>query len=489
MVRQDVRAGVGLEVDLAPVAVRAFEPVEAEVDVRLEASEGAVPEALRGVLYRNGPGSLLVGDTPQLHPFDGDGMVSRFAFGADGVRYRNRFVRTREWRAEQQAGRMLYRAFGTNLPGGFLRNALRMRFKNAANTSVVRHGGMLLALWEGGLPHALDPDSLATLGRFDYGGALRRRGPVEGLLVGEPPFSAHPSICPESGELWNFGVVVAPRPTLLVHRVGADGALRETRRLPLPRASFVHDFVLTPRRAVFFLTPVRFDVARALSGRSSPVDAIGQDPGEPLSILLVPRDGGAPRLLTAPPCFVFHFFGAHEDARDRVFVDGCRMEGFAGGSIDLRDPEALRRVRFDDALPTRWVIAPATGTVEERRLADVPMELPAVHPTRAARFGWATARMVAGGPPVHTGWAKLDRESGATLTRDLTPDIVGEPLVVAKPGAVEEDDAWVLAMVYRAAQHRSELWVLEARDLSTLARLPLPHHQPPGFHGCFVATA
>jgi all-trans-8'-apo-beta-carotenal 15,15'-oxygenase len=474
------------DVDLAAVAVRAFEPVESEVDVRLDVVEGAVPEALRGVLYRNGPGSLRVGDTPQMHPFDGDGMVSRFAFEASGVRYRNRFVRTREWLNEQRAGRMLYRAFGTNLPGGFAKNALRMRFKNAANTSVVRHGGLLLALWEGGLPHALDPVSLATLGRFDYGGALRARSPLERVLVGELPFSAHPSICARTGELWNFGVSVAPRPTLLVHRVDAEGVLRETRRVPLPRASFVHDFVLTSRWAVFFLTPVRFDVVRALSGRASPVDAIGRDPSAPLTVLLVPRDGGEPRMLRAPACFVFHFFGAREDERGRVIVDGCRMDGFAGGSIDLRDAEALRRAHFDDALPTRWTIDPDRGRVDEEHLADVPMELPTVHPTRAARFGWAIARMVRGGAPVHTGWAKLDRETGATVLRDETPDITSEPVVVAKPGATDEDDAWLLALVYRAARHRTELVVLEARDLSTVARLALPHHQPPGFHGCFV---
>ncbi len=483
------RGGSGPDVDLAPVAVRAFQPVESEVDVSLAAEEGGVPADLRGVLYRNGPGSLVVGDTPQRHPFDGDGMVSRFAFEPTGVRYRNRFVRTREWQREQRAGRMLYRAFGTNLPGGLATNALRMRFKNAANTSVVRHGGMLLALWEGGLPHALDPESLATLGRFDYGGALRPRSPLEKILIGELPFAAHPSICAGTGELWSFGLAVAPRPTLLVHRVNADGSWRETRRYPLPRASFVHDFVLTSRWAVFFLTPVRFDVARALSGRSSPVDAIEQDPGAPLSILMVPRDGGEPRTLHGDPCFVFHFFGAHEDERGRVVVDGCRMGGFAGGSIDLRDPEALRRAGFDDALPTRWSLDPARGTVEERRLSDLPMELPTVHPTLARRFGWATARVVRGGPPVHTGWAKLDRETGATVVSDVTPDLTSEPVVVAKPGATDEDDAWLLALVYRAASHRTELCVLEARDLTLVCRLPLPHHQPPGFHGCFVPAA
>lgn len=67
----------------------------------------------------------------------------------------------------------MFRNFGTNIPGGFHKNLLRMRFKNAANTSVVMHAGRLHALWEGGLPHRIDPTSLDTLARDDLGGALR----------------------------------------------------------------------------------------------------------------------------------------------------------------------------------------------------------------------------------------------------------------------------------------------------------------------------
>ena len=118
--------------------------VHDERDDTLRVTEGVLPPALRGVLYRNGPGKMEVFGTRYDHPFDGDGMVTRFSFDGRAVHYRNRFVRTSEYAAEQRAGRMLYRSFGTNLPGGLRRNFLRLRFKNAANTSVVLHGGKLL---------------------------------------------------------------------------------------------------------------------------------------------------------------------------------------------------------------------------------------------------------------------------------------------------------------------------------------------------------
>jgi carotenoid cleavage dioxygenase-like enzyme len=44
----------------------------------------------------------------------------------------------------------------------------------------------------------------------------------------------------------------------------------------------------------------------------------------------------------------------------------------------------------------------------------------------------------------------------------------------------------VLSIVYRAREHRSDLVVLDAWDLATVAVVRLPHHVPPGFHGTFV---
>ena len=111
--------------------------VREEHDGPLEIVEGAIPPELRGVLYRNGPGRLERGGHVYGHLFDGDGMICRYAFEGGAVRYRNRFVRTREYLDEEQADQIRYRNFGTNLPGGMLANIGRLRFKNAANTHVM----------------------------------------------------------------------------------------------------------------------------------------------------------------------------------------------------------------------------------------------------------------------------------------------------------------------------------------------------------------
>lgn len=384
---------------------------------------------------------------------------------------------------------MRYRAFGTRIPGGLRRNALRMRFKNAANTNVVWHGGRLLALWEGGLPHTLDPESLRTLARFDFGGALRppRTAWLDRLLTPELPFAAHPRLDPETGELVSFGTLLGVHNRLVIYRVDATGRLVERRFLPLDRLPFVHDFVLTRRFAVFFLPPVTFDVPRALLGLASPVEALHHDVGQPTRVLVVPRDGGAPRTLETRGGFVFHFSNGFEEG-ERVVIDGARMASFEGGTIDVRDPAALRRQRPFEAIPTRFTLDLVRGTIGERALGAHHIELPTIDPRRATRrheMLFSIARPEGDASPLHTALA-ITRAEGAPVLRDLAPDLPGEPIFVPRAPDAGEGDGFLLCLVYRARARRSDLLCLDARTLETIAAAHLPHAVPPGFHGCFV---
>jgi beta,beta-carotene 9',10'-dioxygenase len=49
-----------------------------------------------------------------------------------------------------------------------------------------------------------------------------------------------------------------------------------------------------------------------------------------------------------------------------------------------------------------------------------------------------------------------------------------------------EDDGVLLSVVLDAEESRSFLLVLDAADLSELARAQAPHHIPFGFHGQFA---
>lgn len=443
-------------------------------EVTLALVEGTLPPDLTGVLLRNGPGRAQRGGVAYGHPFDGDGFLQRFCFDGQSVRYRARFVRTREFTAEEASGRLLYRGFGTNRPGGLWKNLFRMRFKNAANTSVVHHAGHTLALWEGGIPHRIDPETLETLGRFTYGSALRAKGLIDRVLAPERPFSAHPRLDPDTGELWNFGTAYGLRHKLLIYRVDANGQLH-TRAFPMKQLPFVHDMALTRRFAIVVLPAARFDVPATLLGLKSPVASLQLEdaPGE---AWLVPREGGEPVRIAVPPGFVFHWAHAYEHGGD-VVLEGVKYDGFPAldgldGIFDRPEaPELLAR-------PVRLTLDLKEGTASETPLAGHAMELPSALGRGANRVLVGVGAPPERRHPFLSCVVRLD-ENDQVTTRDFFPHLPGEPVVAG---------SYLLVPVY-CHEAPAQLHVLSADDLSTVACLALPHPVPSPLHGLWLPAA
>ena len=471
--------------------LRAFSEVLRNVETELTDEpltvQGELPPGLDGVLFRNGPGLFSIGGRRYGHPFDGDGHIVRIEIGPDGVRYSNRFVRTREYIAEQQAGRMLYRSFGTNLPGGLAGNLLRIAIKNAANTNVIWHGGRLLALWEGGLPYRLDPRTLRTVGPEDFDGRLRTSlGPPWRWLAPTLPFAAHPRIDAETGELIGFGLVFGATNRLMIYRVDARGRMAPPQAHELPRFSFVHDIAVTRRWICVLLPRADFDIPRTLLGLKTPVGALRLATHRPMQALLIPRDGGASRLIDAVPGFVFHIAQAYDDADRNVALDLVRYREYpAFDDLETLFSSAEAGV---DCMPRleRLVIDTARGECALTSWGDRGAELPTVAPGafgERRRFIWSIGAPAARGCPFFTALQRLDTDTGAVAVRDFGADLVGEPVCVPSGNG---ECGWVLSLVHRREARRAELLVVRADDLATVATVGLPHSLPPGFHGCWV---
>lgn len=464
--------------------------VETEYDdVALTLVEGALPPDLVGTLLRNGNGRFEHHGVKYEHLFDGDGMVVRFRFDGQRVHYRNRHVRTAEFVAEEKAGRMLYRSFGTNLPGGLRANFGKTQFKNTANTSLVQHGGHLLALWEGGLPHRLDPDSLATLGRYDYEGVLRNSFSwLDRRITPEMPFSAHPKVHPTTGVLHNFGTVAGSQHRLVLYEVSPAGQARLAHVLPMPEATFAHDFILTQSgHQIFFLTPVAFDVVRALAGITSPAASIKVTKTQPTQIVVVAPDGTVQRL-TTDFGFVFHFVNGYQDADGTLVADALLLADYPK-SLSIKAylagnlPDDVQQARF-----VRFRLDLASGTVTQQPLSDCEAELPEINPNRVGqpyRYTWAIGRPPSHALPLLDHLLKLDVQTGEVRAAYVPGTLVSEPVVVPRPGppGAPEDDGYLVYLRFDTATKTTDLVVADAADLRLLARLRLPHNIPLGFHG------
>ncbi|MCT0212374.1 carotenoid oxygenase family protein [Synechococcus sp. CS-1324] len=474
----------------------AFRNVGSELTaVGLEASSGTIPAQLKGTLYRNGPGRLERGGRWVHHPFDGDGMITALRFEAGQARLTNRFVRTEGWQAEEAAGKFTYRGvFGTQKPGGLAANAFDLRLKNIANTHVVRLGDKLLALWEASSPHSLDPESLETTG-IDL---------LDGNLAPAEAFSAHPRFDPGHHgrrRMVSFGVKAGPRSTIRLMEFGADGAdagaLLTDQKHSFGGFAFLHDFAITPHWAVFLQNAMSFNPLGFVFGLKGAAQCLDSKPGVPGEFWLLPRSGdGKPLQVAAPEGFVFHHLNAWEEpdqgAAGTVVVDSIFYADFPsiGPDVDFRAVDfaslpigQLKRCRIDLA----------AGTVSTELLEERCCEFATVNPARVglrARYAWmAVTEQESGNAPLQA-IEKLDLESGERLLWSAAPrGFVSEPVMVPRAEGSEEDDGWLLVVVWNGARCSSDLVILRAGDLSEQAVLPLPLAIPHGLHGSWAEAS
>jgi len=169
-----------------------YVPLGAEIDVRDCEVEGQIPADLSGGFYKVGPDPQYP-LAPGNIPFDGEGHVRVFRIKNGRVDYRSRYVKTERFLAQDEARRILmpmYRNPSLDDP------SVKGLSRSTANTHVIQHKNLLLALKEDSPPSALDLDTLETV------------DPVytfEGQLPRDQPFTAHPKVCSATGNLVAFG--------------------------------------------------------------------------------------------------------------------------------------------------------------------------------------------------------------------------------------------------------------------------------------------
>ena len=429
-----------------------FAPVfEERTEVDLEVT-GSLPPELEGRFFRNGA-NPQTGWSP--HWFLGNGMLHGVEIsGGRAHWYRNRYVRTPLFESPDtpRVG-----------PDGQLDLTL-----SCANTHVISHGGKILALEEGSLPFEVDRD-LETVGMHDFGGKLKTA------------MTAHPRICPETGELLFFGYSPLP-PYLTYHRVAPDGTLVQSEEIEVKGPTMMHDWNVTRNHVVFMDLPMVFDLELAAQG-GLPI-RWSDDYGARLGVM--PRDGGNDDVewFEIDPCYVFHPMNAYEDG-DKIVLDVSRYERMSmGPSDEPGSPACLHR----------WTIDRDAGKVHEQRLDDRPGEFPRVHDRVIGlkhRYGYvAGVDDDAGGLGVCL--YKYDLERDSSLTHELGAGCqAGEPVFAASPGAAAEDEGWILTFVYDPATDTSDLIVIDAQrfEQGPVARVHLPVRVPYGFHGSWIADA
>ena len=152
-----------------PLMTGPFQPNYQEFNASDMVVIGEIPKRLNGVYLRNtqNPVHQPLGT---YHLFDGDGMLHMMRFENGRCEYRNRFIRTQAFMAEQAAGQALYAGLIDKpslalRPGWGARGGLR----DSSATDVIVHAGMALTtFYQCGEPYRLDPRTLEFKGTDDW---------------------------------------------------------------------------------------------------------------------------------------------------------------------------------------------------------------------------------------------------------------------------------------------------------------------------------
>jgi len=448
--------------------------------------EGTIPQGLRGTFYRIGPGMFDRDGLRRRTVLDGDGMVQSFTFHDRGVRYRNRFVRTKRFVEEEKVERFLYPTWCTQAPGGLPANFWRGgEVTSQAGVTVYRMNDRLYAFDEGSLPYELDPVTLETIGETSL-------GQPRDLTV----YAAHSKVDGKSGEWIHFGILFGPNPTLHVTIFRPDGGLAGHRSFPLPRHVYMHDWFVTDRWLVFNFQPLEIRVWGFLLGLRSLVDSLRWEPAKGNLLMLLERDGNAPPIFIETQArFMWHSVNAYMKGGEIIadFVGYDNPDHLIG-----QDSAAFAMMRGEKGKHgysgklRRYLIDPAGKSAREKFVAGENFEWPRIngrHLCRNYRFTY-----IAQGHPGEFFWSfitRMDMSSGKNSTYDFgRTEFCSEPVFIPLPGKnYEPDDAeepgWLLTEVYDSRSRTSYLAVLRAERIEDgpLARIRLTHHAPFSYHG------
>ena len=450
--------------------------------------EGEIPAEIDGAFFR-------AGADPQFPPFvkedtylSGDGMVSRFRIRGNKVDFAIRYIRTERYLAEKKAGHALFGAYRnpyTDDP------SVAGVDRTVANTTPVWHAGRLLLTKEDGRPYRIDPETLETLGSYDFDGRLQSE-----------TVTAHVRIDPRTNEMFAFGYEATGLCTKDISYwiVDAQGNLVREQMFEAPYCSMVHDFVVTEKHVIFPVFPTTADLDRLKAGGAHWV----HHPDQPTWVGIMPRYGDVSemRWVQGPPGLsAYHYMNGYEEE-----VDGRTLLHFDHSVMETNIFPFIRAASGIDASPADIRAQMVRWTFDlsdlEAGWTERPLGPPGDMPRTAAKdqcypyeIGYYACYDPSVGPPViHSvvgaGFNTLIRlgvNSGAIEALPLGPDrSINEPIHIAAKDPAHE--GWLAAVVDTHSTMTSELWFVEAANIPAgpIAKVKLGRRLRPQIHGWWV---
>jgi carotenoid cleavage dioxygenase-like enzyme len=446
---------------------------------------GEIPRDLDGAFYRLHLDWLYPPTNEDETILAADGYISAFRIRNGSADYRGRHVETLRYRNQTAAGRQLYGYYRNPYTDeASVRDIENPGARTTANTTPVVLGGKLYATKEDGLPYEIDPNTLATRGQTDFGGAWQSQ-----------TFTAHPKVDPTTGETFAYGYEATGLCSRDVFVCRFDRAGRITRqwRFEAPHTSMLHDMWLTQEHLVIPGGGLITDLDWLKAGKMH----WGWDSSKPSWHAVIPREGGSEdiRFFFGPERSIVHTTNARTE-NGRIVLEGPVANGNTWPWFqDIRGvpytpvPNTLRRLTLD--------LRSKQGRVEEDTLFDTSItsftridERYLTLPYRYIYVQYADRRFDSGD--------KLGRTDGNCFgrfdlqTRTLKPFFPGrdralhEPVFIPRSASAAEGDGYLIGVGDDLERNTTEAYLVDATSMEEIARIVLPLRTSGQVHGTWA---
>ena len=251
---------------------------------------------------------------------------------------------------------------------------------------------------------------------------------------------------------------------------------------PFPSAAFYHDMQLTENYAIFVDSSLRKDFSRFVKFQSK----IFFNSTYNMRFGVIPRSATDPDEIMwvecSKPGHIWHTISAHEqDGKIMVFAPK-----FDAYTDDIR----IHLNSEDPSYLTKFVLDLTTLTAREETISKLIVERPSTNlkvlsPTIAYLRSEGLASREMGREVV-----KFDLRNGEILGKFGCVDecIFGEALFVPRAEPKQEDDGYLMDIVYFPSNDTSAFIIWDAMDISNkpLATVYLPQRVPFGVHGLWL---
>ncbi len=426
---------------------------------------GEIPRELNGCFLRNGPNPQFVW-SDHYHMYSGDGMLHALTLVDGKAGYLNRFIRTPRFLCEREQGRAVF-------PG--MRDALAVdpAFAHVppftANTHVLRHAGKLLALNEGSMPFVVTNLKTGEGNPDNFEGTVKMT------------FTAHPKKDPRTGELHGFSYIT-PNGMIDYLALDAAGNASLIGSYRPPYQALMHDFAITQHYAIFPIYPLTWSLERVQRGellyRWEP--ELGS-----YYIVLDRKSGEVLHVFRDTATLGMHTVNAYEK-QGRIILDMVMMDDIPEGAEAFVDDS----VSYLNTL-NRITLDLEAGGLQRKRLSNLNVEFPRIDErwsTAPNRYSYLASTTNDRLPQyLFDSVSRFDLWTSQMETYKPDAEILfGEPVFV--PTGEQEGDGYLLSYGYDQAEDNSDLWILDAMDISSgpVARIHIPQRVPYGFHGSWI---